>query len=657
MFYRSSRRLRIAASLIVAASVPATPNAFADEDEDIETVIVQATRTGRRVDDQPLRVEIINREEIEEKILMTPGNISTLVSETPGVRVQVTSPSLGAANIRMLGMPGRYTQLLADGLPIFGGQTASLGLLQIPPTDVGRVEVIKGAASALYGSSALGGVINLVSRKPGATREAELLLNGTTHDGQDITGYVSGPLSSAWGYSLTAGFNRQSATDLDADGFIDAAAYQRYTARPRFFWGGDNGATAFITLGATSENRKAGTLPGSFMPDGTTFPLAQKTERFDAGFVGSLPIENLGLAQFRAAAVHQDHRHQFGSTIENDNHGTYLAEASLSGKLNSTDWLAGLAIQHDGFRSSTFPGFNYGYTVPALFLQLEHDLSDEIKLAGSLRADFHNVYGTHLNPRLSVLYKPGAWNIRASVGRGFFAPTPFVDEIENAGLSRLQPMGKLKAETAETASIDVGYKTGPFETGFTLFASHVHDAAELETISNGLGGIPPSVSLVNASGMTETFGTELLLRYRWEEFTVTGSYVYIDSVERGGGIRPQQVERIPRHTAGLVAIWEEHGKGRLGFEAYCTGPQRLENNPYRTNSRPYLEMGVLAEVVLGNVRLFLNAENILDVRQTDYDRLVLPARAPDGRWTVDAWAPTDGFVLNGGLRFKFGEED
>lgn len=83
---------------------------------------------------------------------MRPGNIAMLVRETPGVRVQTTSPALGAANVRIQGLKGRYTQILADGLPLYGGQTPSIGLLQIPPTDLGQVEIIKGAASALLDS-------------------------------------------------------------------------------------------------------------------------------------------------------------------------------------------------------------------------------------------------------------------------------------------------------------------------------------------------------------------------------------------------------------------------------------------------------------------------------------------------------------------------
>src|SRR5690349_16369910 len=120
-----------------------------------EDVIVRSTRSDKRVQDEALRVEVLGREEIEEKLLMTPGDIAMLRSETTGLRVQVTSPGLGGASLRIQGLRGRYTQLLSDGLPLYGGQSGSIGLLQIPPMDRGQVEVIKGVASSLFGSSAL----------------------------------------------------------------------------------------------------------------------------------------------------------------------------------------------------------------------------------------------------------------------------------------------------------------------------------------------------------------------------------------------------------------------------------------------------------------------------------------------------------------------
>lgn len=182
---------------------------------------------GRIVIESATRTEMINVEEIQEKALMRPGNISMLVAETGGVRVQTTSPALGSANIRLQGMYGRYTQLLSDGLPLYGGQTASIGLLQIPPTDLANVEIIKGSASSLYGGSALAGVINLISRTPSNVYEGEVLVNATSKNGQDITSYFASPLTGALSASVTAGIHHQEEQDLDDDGWIDMAGYER----------------------------------------------------------------------------------------------------------------------------------------------------------------------------------------------------------------------------------------------------------------------------------------------------------------------------------------------------------------------------------------------------------------------------------------------
>jgi iron complex outermembrane receptor protein len=638
-----------------AAAAPAPhgseqePDDHADEAEDI---IVQGTRTRRRIRDEPIRVEVIVREEIEEKLLMRPGNIAMLVNETPGIRVQVTSPALGAANIRIQGLEGRYTQLLADGLPLYGGQSPALGLLQIPPTDLGQVEVIKGAASALYGPSALGGVINLVSRRPGDAFEAEALLNATTRDGQDMTAYASGPLGGGWSGSLTVGLHRQGRDDLDRDGWIDIPGYERFTMRPRLFWTGAGGASLFVTLGALMENRIGGTLPGRTAPDGRPFPQAQDSKRLDAGLVVEFPLERLGTLGFRASGTTQDHRHRFGQIVEDDRHGTLFAESSLAGRSGATSWVGGVAFQRDSFRSQAFPDFDYSYEVPGLFGQVEHDVRPDLTLAASGRVDFHSDYGTQFSPRLSALWRPGPWTVRGSFGRGFYAPTPFVDEIEDAGPSRLEPLRGLRAETARSGSIDIGYARGPVETSVTLFSSTVERATRLVPTA------ADRVRLVNVEGDTKASGSELLLRYRRAPFTITGSYVYIDSsepAEAAGGRR--RTPLVPRHSAGMVAVWERHGRGRIGVEAYYTGRQALEDNPYRSESRPYLHVGILGEIALGRARLFANAENILGVRQTRYDPILLPERLPDGRWTVDQWAPAEGFILNAGMRFRLGGRD
>ncbi len=95
------------------------------------------------------------------------------------------------------------------------------------------------------------------------------------------------------------------------------------------------------------------------------------------------------------------------------------------------------------------------------FAQLEHELRDALTLAASGRVDFHSEYGTQFSPRVSGLWRPGPWTVRASYGRGFYAPTPFVEEIEDAGLSRLEPLQGLRAESG---SLDIGYARGTIET-------------------------------------------------------------------------------------------------------------------------------------------------------------------------------------------------
>ena len=100
-------------------------------------------------------------------------------------------------------------------------------------------------------------------------------------------------------------------------------------------------------------------------------------------------------------------------------------------------------------------------------------------------------------------------------------------------------------------------------------------------------------------------------------------------------------------------MWEREDAGRIGIEIYYTGAQRLEEDPYATRSRPYVILGLLIERRVGRFRVFVNGENLTGVRQSEWHPLIRPERAPDGRWTVDAWAPLEGRNVNGGLRFQF----
>jgi outer membrane cobalamin receptor len=189
----------------------------------MEEVTVTATRTERLAGKTPLRVEVLDETEVDENTLMAPSGITMLLNETPGLRVHHASPTLGTGSVRILGLSGQYTVMLADGLPLYGGAASALGPLDISPVDLSRVELIKGAASSLYGGQALGGVINLVSKLP--TGRNEVLLNRRTMGVLDAATWLSRRLAEHSGLSLLVSGTIQDAADPDDDGWGDQPRY------------------------------------------------------------------------------------------------------------------------------------------------------------------------------------------------------------------------------------------------------------------------------------------------------------------------------------------------------------------------------------------------------------------------------------------------
>ena len=607
-----------------------------------EITVVASTRTGRRIEDQPMRVEALDREEIEEKMLMTPGDIVMMLNEMGGLRVQATSPSLGAASVRIQGMRGRYTRFLSDGLPLYGSQPGGLGLLQIPPMDLGQVEVIKGVASALHGAGAMGGVVNLLSRRPGNEPEREILFNRSTRGATDGVMWLSTPLSDAWGMTLVAGGHRQTLTDVDGDGWADLPHYGRGVVRPRFFWDNGQGRSLFLTTGATRETRTGGTAPGRVLPAaGTSYREALDTRRHDLGVLWQT-LAGRSVVTARAALARQWHDHQFGETLERDRHDTGFAELTVRRAAGRHTWVAGAAVERDAYRPADVPRFGYAFTTPGLFVQDDVDVRSWLALSMSGRLDRHSEFGWFFSPRVSALLRSGDWSTRVSTGTGFFGPTPLTEETEAAGLTRLSVDGPLRAERGRSVSIDLTRAQGPAAYTATLFASRIVDPVHVDR---------STYVLRNLDHPTTNVGVELLGTFRQPPFALTASYTHVRSREQVGGVIGD-VAQTPRHSLGLVAM-AENEDGRVGFELYYTGRQRLEANPYRDISEPYTLVGVLIERRIGPLRLFVNLENLTDVRQHRWDPVLRPDRARDGRWTVDAWAPLDGRVINGGVRLQF----
>ena len=609
-----------------------------------EVTVVAATRTDKRLEDQPMRVEVLSREEIEEKMLMTPGDIVMMLNEMGGMRVQATSPSLGAASVRIQGMRGRYTRVLSDGLPLFG-EVGGLGLLQIPPMDLGQVEVIKGVASALYGAGAMGGVVNLLSRRPGKEKQYEFLVNRSSRGGTDAVSFLSGPVAGNWSASVLGGGHWQERTDVNDDAWADLPGYARGVVRPRVFWDGGNGRSLFATAGATYEDRDGGTLDNAVLgATGLPYAEAMETRRYDGGALGQFVVAGRYVVTARAAIARQTHDHQFGEVGERDRHDTAFGEVAVRGTAGRQTWVAGFAVERSVYKPRDVPRFAYTFTVPGAFVQYDADVTDVLSLSASGRVDRHSEYGTFVSPRVSALVKTGRWTGRLSGGTGFFPSTPITEETEAAGLARLTLPRPLDAERGLSGSVDLSRTDGPASYTLTLFASRITNPLHVER--------SPAYLVGNLADATTNLGVELLGTLRRAPFSITTTYTYVRARETVSGTR-EDVPLTPRHSAGVVGMWEREDAGRVGVEWYYTGRQRLEENPYRALSEPYVIVGLLAERQFGRVRLFINGENLTGTRQTRWNPLLRPDRAADGRWTVDAWAPLEGRNVNGGIRVGF----
>ncbi len=603
-----------------------------------EAVVVAATRTGRLASDQALRVEVVNREEIEEKLLMTPGDIAMLLNETSGIRLQATSPALGAATVRVQGLSGRYTPVLTDGLPINSTQVAALGLLQVPPMDLRQVEVIKGAASALYGASALGGVINLVSRTAGDERRIEGLVNITSRGGTDAVTWAGLPIGDTRGMTLLAGVHTQNRADVDDDGWSDLPEYRRGLIRPRVQLSG-SGWGADATASLLYEAREGGSH------DGAAYVQAVDTWRRDAG-VNARRVVGPTVLTARASVSFIRHDHRFGDDRDRDHHGAQFGEVAVTRTAGAHAIVAGAAVERQTFASTALPIFNYAWTTPGVFVQDDWSVAAFWTVSASARVDRHPEYGTFVSPRVSSLIKVRGWETRVSYGGGFLAPTPLTEETDEVGLGRVDVPAALVAERGRTWSVDATRAFGPLTVSVSGFGARIRRPLAADPIGDRL-------VITNREGSGRTSGAELFGRFRGGPVVITASHAWVRATEPDAAGLRVDVPLTPRRTFGMVAAWEQHGRARVGLEVYRTGTQRLEDNPFADRSRPYTIVGLLAERRVGRARVFVNFENLTDVRLSETHPFVRPSPSPTGRRTVDAWAPLEGRLVNGGLRFDF----
>ena len=619
--------------------------------EHLEEVTVSTTRIERLAGDAPIRVEVVDEMEVDENTLMAPSGITMLLNETPGIRVQAASPSLGTGSVRILGLPGQYTAMLADGLPLYGGSSSALGPLDISPVDLYQVEIIKGAASALYGGQALGGVINLVSKPP--TGKKEVLLNRRTKGVTDVATWLSERLSTSTGLSLLATGTVQDDWDIDSDGWGDQAEARRWSVRPRLATVDQRGRSLFVTAGYGYDQRDGGTLEGAVAPDGQPFREGLTSKRADIGATATVPLSDSGSVAMRFALAGNWRDREFGpGPIETDRTSTGFLEMTRSFVGGNSATVLGAALQLDDFENELNGNYNHSWLTPGLFVTAERELGP-VTVSASLRGDFHPEAGFQLTERLALLTKPSEeWSIRLSAGTGFAAPTAMNEETEAIGLRAISPGPELERERSFGAMLDVNGRVAGAEVLVTAYGSSIEDAVQLA--GAGHGGSHDGV-LRNASGATRVGGVEAAAIWRfWTggKFLLTYGYAKGSRTDATTGAR-EDAPLLPRNRIGADFMFERPGNYRFGIEGIWYDAQPLHHNPYRSRSKPYMYTMAIAMKQFGQLEVVANFENLLNVAQTDTDPLTLPTPTIGGRWTTDVWAPLEGFMANFAVRYRW----
>ena len=627
--------------------------ALEDDNVEMEEVTVSTTRSSRTIQDVPTRIELISGEELDEKANMKPGDIKMLLSESTGIQTLQTSATSGNAGIRFEGMDGRYTQILKDGFPLYAGFSGGLGLMQTPPLDLKRVEIIKGASSTLYGGGAIAGLINLISKTPAKAGELKFLVNGTTAGGLDISGYY-GKLFNKTGVTLYAAYNGNRAYAPDNTVFTAIPFYQRYTVNPKFFWYPDSKTDVILGVNAMYENRLGGDIHYILGQHDSmhTYYEDNKTRRANI----QLEIRRkLGDSATLTLKNSVDHFNRIISSADYTFNGTQLAsftELNYTISKNQLEWVAGANIFSDGFsevRWLTTPLRDYRLTTYGLFLQNTWDISRWLVLETGIRGDHVTKYGFAPLPRLSLLYRYNSnFSSRIGGGLGYKAPTIFTEESEKISYRNVLPVNAdtNKLEHSYGANWDVNYKTllaggkVTLSVNQLLFYTHLDNPLLLVAAGNGLYRFENIVPHIDAKG------AETNVKLGYGHFKLFLGYTYTHSHIHNGDVY-RETPLTPRHHTNSVLMYELEHKLKIGLEGYYYSEQRLSDG---STGRGYWLCGFMAEKTWGHASVYINFENMLDSRQSRFESIYTGSITQPV--FKDIYAPLDGFVANAGLKLN-----
>jgi len=363
--------------------------------KELEKVIISSSRTDTRIENAPTRVEVLGSEEVDEEAAVKPAHVASLLGDVAGIQAQQTSAVTGNTDLRIQGLPGDYTQLLRDGMPLFGGYAGSFSILQIPPLDLKQIEIIKGASSTLYGGGAIAGMINIISRTPQLNHQDRfLMLNRSTLKESNIDVFLS-DRDRRWGYTFFAAGTYQKSVDVNNDGFSDLPLTESVQLHPRFFLYPNEKNTISLGLTTNFEERKGGDMLvlRNFRDSQHQFFILNRSYRNTIDLVWDDKISSKDKLTVKGTASWYYRNISTNTFGMKGKQLAYYTEVSYLKKLARHDIVGGVNFNGEKFTkhlpdSTLIDDYNF-FTV-GIFVQDDWRLHRKFTLESGLRTDFHN---------------------------------------------------------------------------------------------------------------------------------------------------------------------------------------------------------------------------------------------------------------------------
>ncbi len=661
----------------------------------IDEVVITGTKTFKRQTDAAVIVNVIDSKLLDQTMAC---NISEGLKFQPGLRVETDCQTCNYTQLRMNGLGGGYSQILINGRPVFSPLTGLYGMEQIPANMVERIEVVRGGGSALYGSSAIGGTVNVITKIP---KESSYDVSMTSQliNGQAMDNIFSGNLSMLThkhnaGASVFVNRRMREAYDHNGDNFSELPQLANNSFGANLFFRPRHNQKLELSLSSLSEYRYGGE-----MVDEPAHMALQSEERTHNVLLGGLDYQinfNDDNSSFIAYLAGQktDRKHYTGIyPYDSADIAKHLADPPYGFTYNHTlqagtqfnhrmkDFLGGVNVLTMGAEyvyddvTDTIRAYNYLVNqttgIFGAFLQSDWEIRKGITLLAGLRADKHNLVDrVILSPRISLLYKLKTFTqFRLTWGTGFRAPQAFDADLHIAfsggGISRIVLSPDLVEERSHSLSGSVNYDkaTENFIVGFTLegFYTKLNDAFYLQPMGQDEFG--DVFEKRNGTGASVQGGTiELRGNYNKKMqleagFTLQTS-LYEKPVENIEGLEPKkEFLRTPNQygyvtysltpgdhfSASLSGVYT----GDMLLVHFAGAPEQTVDEYVTTPS--FFELGFKVaytfnfEVVDSGLELFAGVKNLTNAFQNDFDTL----RDRDSGYVYGAGAPRTIYV---GLR-------